>query len=100
MGFKSDVWALGVILYMLAYGGVAPYSGVPGGRLGKLKAVISPDIPVDLEPLEDGFLLNVLQKCLEKDPHKRAGVEELLLHPFLRPPTSMTDDTICLDTLS
>ncbi len=79
------MWALGVILYQLSYGGIAPFSAVPGGRLGKLKAVISPEVPVDFEPLEDSLLLDVLHKCLEKDPQKRAGVKELLAHPFLRP---------------
>ncbi len=84
VGFKSDVWALGVILYQLAYGGVVPYSRVPGGRLGKMKAVMSEDLPVDLEPLEDRALLDVLRRSLDKDPGRRAGVRELLGHPFLR----------------
>ncbi len=86
-----------MILYQLAYGGIAPFSTVPGGRLGKLKAVISPDVPVDMEPLEDGFLLNVLRRCLDKDPYRRAGVDELLVHPFLRPPPAVTEESFCLN---
>ncbi len=90
---KSDVWALGVILYQLAYGGVSPYSYVPGGRLGKLKALVTMDLPVDLEPLEDKYLFDTLKRCLEKDPAKRAEIQELLCHPFLRPPSEEAMDT-------
>ena len=88
-----------MILYQLAYRGVAPYSAVPGGRLGKLKAVLSKDLPVDLEPLDDDFLLDTLKRCLEKDPEKRASLNELLRHPFLRPPTVMTTESVQLNTV-
>ncbi len=90
VGYKSDVWSLGVILYQLSYGGVVPFSRVPGGRLGKLKAVISPQIPVDFEPLSDPLLMDVLQQALRKDPHQRANVQQLLQHQFLRPNNSLS----------
>ena len=79
------MWALGVILYQLTYGGVAPYSSVPGGKMGKLKAMLTPDYPVDFDPVEDQLLLQTMKRCLEKNPQNRAGIAELLEHPFLRP---------------
>lgn len=30
IGFKSDVWALGIILYQWMYDGLVPYSELPG----------------------------------------------------------------------
>lgn len=92
VGFKSDIWALGVILYHLAYNGIGPYSSVPGGRLGKLKALLTADLPVDFEPLADKSLLDTMKLCLEKDPDKRATIPTLLKHPFLRPATFTEDD--------
>jgi serine/threonine protein kinase len=33
----------------------------------------------------DPLLLDVMRRCLEKRPEKRASVEELLRHPYVRP---------------
>ena len=85
VGFKSDIWALGVILYQLVYDGIAPFSSIPGGKAGKLKALISPEVAVEFEPLDDRTLMNTMKICLEKDPTKRADLDTLLKHPFLRP---------------
>jgi serine/threonine-protein kinase TTK/MPS1 len=85
VGYKSDIWALGVILYQLTYGGIAPFSTVPGGKLAKIQATVSPDIPVDFYPVADPHLMDTLNLCLTKDPDKRADVDQLLAHPFLNP---------------
>ena len=33
----------------------------------------------------DCHLVDTLRRCLEKSPAERASVEELLVHPYLRP---------------
>ena len=83
---KSDVWALGIILYQAVYS-FLPFSSVPGGKGAKMKAARDPDIPVDFDNLKplDPNLLDTLKRCLQKDPERRATVQELLSHPYLRP---------------
>ena len=85
IGYKADVWALGVILYQLTYGGQSPFANVPGGKLAKRKALMSPEHPVDFDPVDDPLLLDTMKLCLRKNPQRRATVGRLLLHPFLHP---------------
>ena len=91
IGYKSDIWAMGIILHQWMYDGVSPYSHVAGGRLAKIAAITNPDYPVELDPLPDPHVLDTLRLCLEKDPKNRASADELLQHPFLRPTFPSTD---------
>ena len=85
VGFKSDIWALGVILFQLTYGGVAPFSHEPGGRESRIGALINPDRRVEFEPIDDDTLIEAMSQSLEKLPEKRATASRLLMQEFLRP---------------
>ena len=55
--------------------------------MSKIRAVNSLLHPVEFEEKDnlDPELLDSMKRCLEKDPRKRATIEELLVHPFLQP---------------
>jgi serine/threonine protein kinase len=81
-GYKADIWALGVILYEMAFG-FRPLHALGGMRtkisfLGHLRQdIYIPDHP-------DKQLRDILKLCLRSNHHRRPSIEQLLNHPFLR----------------
>jgi serine/threonine protein kinase len=51
----------------------------------KMHAIIDPTHAIEYPPLANVALLDVMQRCLTRDPRHRATMAELLAHPFLRP---------------
>ena len=82
--------------FLQAVYGVIPFASVPGGKLAKIKALCSQDIPVNFEPRDnlDPELLDTMKACLEKDPIKRLSAEELLVHPYLKP-NHIISNSVC-----
>jgi serine/threonine protein kinase len=80
-GYKADVWALGIILFEMAFG-FRPLQALSGNQtkisfLGKLQRDIRiPDHP-------DKQLRDILKLCLRSNHRRRPSVEQLLAHPFL-----------------
>jgi len=89
IGRSADVWALGIILYQIVYG-QTPYQDLERQqRLNKLNdqnSVIElstahrfSDHPVQTQDA----VMDVLRRCLQRDPKSRPKLPELLAHPFL-----------------
>lgn len=81
IGLKSDVWSLGCILYHLIYG-KTPFhhiSAVPA----KVLALADQKQVIDFPDVSDPHLLDVLMKCLSREPQDRPSIKELLEHPYL-----------------
>lgn len=86
LGRASDVWSLGCILYQMVYG-KTPFSHITS-LIHKLQAIVSPSHEIEFPPLRNPFLLDVLKRCLDRDPARRppiCGPAGLLSHPFLDP---------------
>lgn len=78
----SDVWALGLSIMTCALGRIPIKSDA--GYWSLLKCVRDDPPPTLPEggPWSDDFR-DLIAKCLQKDPAKRATCDELLMHPFV-----------------
>jgi serine/threonine-protein kinase TTK/MPS1 len=99
VGKPADIWSLGCILYQLTYG-ITPYATYTGTK--KILAITNPSIninypvtAVNLRKKEEDrevenkkvcpYLIDMIRKCLIRDPTKRIKSHELLDHIFINP---------------
>ena len=85
MTTKADIWGLGIVLYQWAYNEKNPYETLPGGKISRIKALKSLDVPISLKPLQDPLMEDTIRLCLEKRIENRPTAKDLLRHPFLNP---------------
>eukprot|EP00927_Polykrikos_kofoidii_P028616 TRINITY_DN24945_c0_g1_i1.p1 TRINITY_DN24945_c0_g1~~TRINITY_DN24945_c0_g1_i1.p1 ORF type:complete len:1019 (-),score=137.59 TRINITY_DN24945_c0_g1_i1:550-3573(-) len=90
VGRSSDIWSLGIIFYQTVY------KRSPFAHLEPMQRILAlQDASVDVEfppghRLESYShstqveLLDVVRRCLNRDPTKRPTIPELLKHPFLQ----------------
>ena len=85
VGRASDVWSLGCILYQMVYGHT-PFSHLQ--FIQKLHPITDPNHLISFPELQDTSLMDVLKRCLDRNPKTRIGMGELLSHRFLHPSPS------------
>ena len=78
----SDVWALGVVIYML-YTHLLPFIEVNEKALMDLILTREPDPPRQIEPDIPLELERIIMQCLNKDPKKRFADAEVLKETIL-----------------
>ncbi|XP_023930258.1 dual specificity protein kinase Ttk-like isoform X2 [Lingula anatina] len=96
IGVKSDVWSLGCILYNMTYSRT-PFQHVTN-QFAKLQAIVNPKVEIQFPEVEDALLMDVLKKCLIRDPKDRPSIEDLLAHPYLRKVEENTVPSSCSHT--
>ncbi|XP_040899330.1 dual specificity protein kinase Ttk isoform X1 [Toxotes jaculatrix] len=79
---KGDVWSLGCILYCMTYG-KTPFQSITN-QITKLHAIIDPSHKIEFPDISEKDLLDVLKRCLVRNPRERISIVELLEHPYLQ----------------
>eukprot|EP00798_Chlamydomonas_sp_ICE-L_P027241 gene27241-2496_t len=85
-GFLGDVWALGVCLYMFVYGS-PPFGSAEASAHNIYRAILNDDVKLlptnKLKQPISSPLRDLLSRVLQKNPLKRATLEEVMKHPWV-----------------
>ncbi|XP_067839975.1 dual specificity protein kinase Ttk [Heptranchias perlo] len=79
---KSDVWSLGCILYYMTYG-KTPFQHLTN-QISKLQAITDLSHEIQFPAIVEKDLLDVLKKCLVRNPKERISIALLLNHPYVQ----------------
>ncbi|CDF77582.1 Serine/threonine protein kinase [Chondrus crispus] len=81
VGRASDIWSLGCILYQMLCGR-APFAHIKD-TLQKLNCIQNPKYEISYRHVTDPVALEVLHRCLQRDPQNRMSIPDLMQHPFV-----------------
>lgn len=87
-GRPSDIWSCGCIIYQMIYGR-PPYGSYSGQA--RIMAIMNPQVKIQYPSKGIGevpvpiSVIELMQKCLERNPGDRWTVEECLDSSFLKP---------------
>ncbi|KAM3873603.1 dual specificity protein kinase Ttk [Diretmus argenteus] len=79
---KGDVWSLGCILYCMTYR-KTPFQSITN-QITKLHAILDPSHEIEFPDISERDLLDVLKRCLVRNPRERISIDQLLEHPYLQ----------------
>lgn len=88
VGKPSDIWSCGCIIYQMIYG--RPPYGSYSGQL-RIMAIMNPQIKIEYPSRGVGGVpvphssIELMQKCLARNPNERWTVEECINCDFLKP---------------
>lgn len=88
VGKPSDVWSCGCIIYQMIYG-KPPYGSYSGNQ--RVMAIMNPQVKIQFPQKGIGNIkvplsaIELMQKCLKRNPNERWSIEECLNSDFLKP---------------
>jgi len=80
-GYKADIWALGVILFEMAYG-FRPLQNLHSNQT-KLRFLSRLQRDINIPDHPDKDLRDIIKRCLRSNHRRRPSIDQLLNHPFL-----------------
>lgn len=79
-GTAADIWSLGISLYCMRFG-YLPFERE--GLLELYDAIRSEELKLDIDYDQEPEFYDLMTRLLEKNPEKRAKIEEIKIHPWV-----------------